>query len=42
MGAIYGQAVVVLCATSSINPETPFLRQRDEEWLAKSFEIVLD
>ena len=42
MGAIYGQAVVVLCAASSANPETPFLRQRDEEWLAKSFEFVLD
>ncbi|KAF7505153.1 hypothetical protein GJ744_001219 [Endocarpon pusillum] len=39
MGGVYGRAFVVLCAASSPNPQTPFLRQRDEDWLPKRFEF---
>lgn len=39
MGTVYGRAFVVLCAASSPNPQTPFLGQRDEAWLAKRVEF---
>jgi Heterokaryon incompatibility protein (HET) len=39
MGTVYGRAFVVLCAASSPNPQTPFLGQRDEDWLPKRVEF---
>ena len=39
MGMVYTQAFIVLCVASTPNPRTPFLGQRDEEWLPKRFDF---
>ena len=39
MGMVYSRAFVVLCAASSLNPQTPFLGPRGNDWLQKRFEF---
>ncbi|KAK2741335.1 heterokaryon incompatibility protein [Colletotrichum kahawae] len=41
MADVYGKAFIVITASSSPNPETPFLGPREEEWLTKTFNIQI-